>query len=85
MLRSKALLELLLASGVVWTSLCGVAAAQSVDPVPVVTPPFALPFLPSPSGLWTVTIGGQAALKPGYEGAKEYNLGVVPIFNIHRA
>jgi outer membrane scaffolding protein for murein synthesis (MipA/OmpV family) len=85
MLRSKTLLQLLLVSGVVWTSLSGVAAAQAVDTVPAVTSPFTLPSLPSLSGLWTVTIGGQAALKPGYEGAKEYNLGVVPIFSIHRS
>jgi MipA family protein len=85
LLRSKTLLEFLLASGVVWTSLSGFAAAQSANTVPVVAPPFELPTLPSLSGLWTVTIGGQAELRPGYEGAKEYNLGIMPIFNIHRA
>jgi MipA family protein len=53
--------------------------------VPVVTPPFELPFLPSPAGLWTVTIGGQAAIQPGYEGAKDDNLGLMPIFGIHPA
>ena len=83
--RSKTLLAFLFVSSVVSPSLSGVAAAQSLDTMPTVTSPFELPFLPSPSGLWTMTIGGQAALQPGYEGAKDDKLGVDLIFGIHRA
>src|SRR5262249_50070188 len=85
MWRSRNLLRRLLAGIAVSLALGGNAAAQSADPVPVVTPPFELPFLPSPSGLWTVTIGGQVEAKPGFVGAKTDNLGAAPIFNIHRA
>jgi MipA family protein len=82
MLRSKTSLEFWLALSIVSTCLSRVAAAQSVDSPPAVSPPFELPSL---SGLWTVTIGAQAELGPGYEGAKDDKLGAIPIFSIHRA
>jgi outer membrane protein len=85
MLKSKMVLELVVASGVVWTLQSGAVAAQSADTVPTAPPSFALPFWPWASGLWTVTVGAQAALKPGFEGAKQYNVGASPIFSFHRA
>jgi outer membrane protein len=59
------------------------ASAQSVITLP--PPPFTLPFLPSPSGLWTVTVGAGGELKPDFEGAKAYMLSPVPIFSVRRA
>jgi MipA family protein len=85
MLRSRSLLRRWLAGCVVSFALGGNAAAQSVDTTPVVTPPFTLPFLPSPSGLWTVTIGGQVEREPGFLGANTDKFGGSPIINIHRA
>jgi hypothetical protein len=46
MLKSKMVLELVVASGVVWTLQSGAAAAQSADTVPTAPPSFALPFWP---------------------------------------
>jgi outer membrane protein len=59
------------------------ASAQSVITLP--PPPFALPLLPSLSGLWTVTIGANGMLNPDFEGAKRYKLTAAPIFSIHRS
>jgi MipA family protein len=59
------------------------ASAQSAITLP--PPPFTLPFLPSPTGLWTVTIGANGNLKPDFEGAQRYMLGATPIFSINRA
>jgi outer membrane scaffolding protein for murein synthesis (MipA/OmpV family) len=85
MRSSRNLLRRLLAGSVVSFALGGNAAAQSANTPPVVTPPFELPFLPSPSGLWTVAIGGQAQSMPSFVGADTHSLGASPIFNIHRA
>jgi outer membrane protein len=58
------------------------ASAQSA----VTLPPLpSLPFLPSPVGLWTVTIGAQGNLTPDFEGAKSYLLGATPIFSVYPA
>jgi outer membrane protein len=59
------------------------AAAQTAVTLP--PPPFTLPYLPSPSGLWTVTVGAGAELKPDFEGAKTYMLSPVPLFSVRRA
>jgi outer membrane protein len=64
-------------------ALPAAASAQSVVTLP--PPPFTLPFLPSPSGLWTVTVGAGGELKPDFEGAKTYMLSPVPIFSVRRA
>jgi MipA family protein len=85
MLRSRSLLRRWLAASVVSIALGGNAAAQSANTAPVVTPPFELPFLPSPTGLWTVTIGGQVQTQPSFLGASTDNLGASPIFSVHRA
>jgi outer membrane protein len=58
----------------------------SAQPALTLPPPtFTLPFLPSMSGDWTVTIGAGGELKPDFEGAKRYMFSPVPIFSIHRA
>jgi outer membrane protein len=59
------------------------ALAQPVITLP--SPTATLPFLPSASGDWTITIGGEGALQPDFEGAKRYLFSPVPIFSIHRA
>jgi MipA family protein len=59
------------------------AFAQSVATLPA--PPFTLPFLPSVSGDWTVTIGAGAEMKPDYEGARHVMFSPIPIFYIRRA
>jgi len=48
-------------------------------------PAFELPWLPSPSGTWTVTAGVGGEYAPDFEGAKRSMLSPVPIFAIHRA
>src|SRR5215467_7183687 len=58
------------------------ASAQSAVTLPL--PPFTLPFLPSLSGLWTVTIGANGNVQPDFEGARQYRLSALPIFSIHR-
>jgi outer membrane protein len=59
------------------------ASAQSAFTLPA--PPFELPWLPSPSGEWTVTVGAGGEYKPTYEGSKHSMLSPVPIFAIRRA
>jgi outer membrane protein len=44
-----------------------------------------LPFLPTPAGLWTVTIGAGGNVRPDFEGATHYLLSPVPIFSVQRA
>lgn len=63
------------------------ASAQTAAPSPVTLPPppFTLPFLPSPAGLWTVTVGAEVQAKPDFEGAKHDLLSAMPIFSVHRA
>ena len=58
------------------------ASAQSAVTLP--PPPFTLPFLPSLSGLWTVTIGANSNVQPDFEGARQDRLSALPIFSIHR-
>ena len=58
------------------------ASAQSAITLP--PPPFTLPFVPSLSGLWTVTIGANGYGQPDFEGARRYRLSLLPIFSIHR-
>jgi outer membrane protein len=57
--------------------------AQSAFTLPA--PPFEVPFLPSASGDWTMTIGAGAEYKPNFDGAKGGKFSPVPIFSIHRA
>ena len=59
------------------------ASAQPAFTLPA--PPFELPWLPSPSGNWTVTVGAGGEYKPAYEGSKHSMFSPVPIFAIRRA
>jgi outer membrane protein len=59
------------------------ASAQPAFTLPA--PPFTLPFLPSPSRDWTVTLGVQGQLQPDFEGAKNDLLSASPIFSAHGA
>jgi outer membrane protein len=62
------------------------AAAAAADPVVTLpAPPFEVPFLPSVSGSWTVSVGAGAEYKPDFEGARRSMLSPVPIFSIRRA
>lgn len=72
-----------IATLIITVALPAAASAQSAITLP--PPPFTLPFLPSPSGLWTVTVGVGGELKPDFEGAKAYMLSPVPIFSVRRA
>jgi outer membrane protein len=70
-------------------ALPSVCAAQSTQPdtsvwtLPV--PAVSLPFLPTPAGLWTVTIGAGGSFRPAFEGSTHYLLSPVPIINVQRA
>jgi hypothetical protein len=64
-------------------SLPAMALAQPVVTLPA--PALTLPFVPSPSGDWTVTLGGGGKLTPDFEGAKQYKVSPVPVFSIQRA
>jgi MipA family protein len=57
--------------------------ASSVWTLPV--PAVSLPYLPTPAGLWTVTIGAGGSFRPDFEGATHYLLRPVPIFSVQRA
>jgi outer membrane protein len=65
------------------------ANAQSAQPdssawtLPV--PAVSLPFLPTPAGLWTVTIGAGGSFRPDFEGSTHDLLRPVPIFSVQRA
>ena len=59
------------------------ASAQPAFTLPA--PPFTVPFLPSPSRDWTVTLGVQGQLQPDFEGAKNDLLSASPIFSAHGA
>jgi outer membrane protein len=50
-------------------------------PVPAVS----LPFLPTPAGLWTVTIGAGGNFRPDFEGATHDLLNPIPIISVQRA
>jgi MipA family protein len=73
----------IIASFIITAAMPAAASAQSTFTLP--PPPFTLPFLPSPSGLWTVTVGVDGELMPDFEGAKAYMLSPVPIFSVRRA
>jgi len=61
-------------------------ATALADPlVTLPAPPFELPWLPSPSGTWTITAGVGGEYAPDFEGARRSMLSPVPIFAIHRA
>jgi MipA family protein len=70
-------------------ALSPVAYAQSAQPdssvwtLPV--PAVSLPLLPTPAGLWTVTIGVGGNFRPDFAGATHYLLSPIPIFNVQRA
>jgi MipA family protein len=71
------------------TALSSPVRAQSAQPdssvwtLPV--PAVSLPFLPTPAGLWTVTIGVGGNFRPDFEGATRYLLSPIPIFSVQRA
>jgi len=73
----------IIASFIITAAMPAAASAQSTFTLP--PPPFTVPFLPSPSGLWTVTVGVDGELMPDFEGAKAYMLSPVPIFSVRRA
>jgi outer membrane protein len=58
------------------------AAALGADPV-VMLP--SVPFVPSASGGWTVTIGIGGEMQPSYEGAGSSKLAPKPIISVRRA
>lgn len=65
-----------------------VALAPTAVAEPAVTlppPPFTLPFLPSPSGDWTVTIGMGGEMRPAFEGSRAFLFDPKPLFSIRRA
>jgi MipA family protein len=64
-------------------SLPGLASAQTAFTLPA--PPFQVPFLPSVSGDWTLTIGAGGEYKPDFEGSKHALFSPVPIFSLRRA
>lgn len=63
--------------------LCHSASAEPLFTLP--PPPFELPGLPPPSGVWTVTVGMGGEYRPDFEGSKHSGLLPVPIFSIRRA
>jgi outer membrane protein len=70
-------------------ALPSMACAQSAQPdssvwtLPV--PAVSLPFLPTPAGLWTITIGVGGNSRPDFEGATRYLPSPIPIINVQRA
>jgi MipA family protein len=84
-----ATLSRLLAASAIMIAITSVASAQSAQPdssvwtlpVPVVS----LPFLPTPTGLWTVTIGAGGNFRPDFVGSTHYLLSPIPIFSVQRA
>ncbi|QCI67288.1 MipA/OmpV family protein [Phreatobacter stygius] len=66
-------------------ALVSAAAAAAEPAFTLPPPPFTLPFLPSPLGDWTVTIGVGGEARPSFEGSKNFLLSPVPIFSIRRA
>jgi outer membrane protein len=81
--RLTGLVVAFIAAFIANVQLSATASAQPAFTLP--PPPFTVPFLPSPSGLWTVSVGVGGDLKPDFEGAKRYTPSPVPIFNIRRA
>ena len=83
-LEGRAVMLRLLAAGAV-AALPAMACAQSAQPdssvwtLPVPVP--SVPFLPTPSGLWTVTIGAGGNFRPYFVGATQYSLSPIPIFS----
>jgi outer membrane protein len=73
----------LLAAVGAMAAIPGSASAQTVYTLPA--PPFEVPFVPSPSGTWTVMVGAGGAYTPDFEGSKRSMLSPVPIFSIRRA
>jgi outer membrane protein len=73
----------LLAAVGAMAAIPGCASAQTVYTLPA--PPFEVPFMPSPSGTWTVMVGAGGAYTPDFEGSKRSMLSPVPIFSIRRA
>lgn len=70
----------------VFASIVTLARSASAEPVLTLPrPPFTLPFLPSPVGDWTVTIGVGGEMKPAFEGSRSFLLNPVPIVTIRRA
>jgi outer membrane protein len=86
--HEKTLSPLLVAAATV-LMVPSAAYAQSTQPdssvwtLPV--PAVSLPFLPTPVGLWTVTIGAGGNFRPDFEGATHDLLRPVPIFSVQRA
>ncbi|ABD86364.1 MipA/OmpV family protein [Rhodopseudomonas palustris] len=73
------------ASRMFWSALAALSfpsAAIAADPL-VMLP--SVPFVPSASGGWTVTLGLGAAMKPSYPGADSWMLSPKPIISVRRA
>jgi outer membrane protein len=85
----RSVLSRLVAACVTTIALPAVADAQSAQPdtsvwtLPI--PAVSLPFLPTPAGLWTITIGVGGNFRPDFEGATRYLLSPTPIINMQRA
>jgi len=82
--EGRAVLLRILAAGAA-AALPTMACAQSAPPdpsvwtLPVTVP--SVPFLPTPSGLWTVTIGAGGSFQPYFLGGTHYTLSPIPIFS----
>lgn len=84
----RAALSRIFVAGVA-AALPSIARAQSQPtdssvwtlPMPAVS----LPFLPTPAGLWTATIGVGGNVRPDFEGATRYLFSPVPIISVQRA
>ncbi|HYI26245.1 MAG TPA: MipA/OmpV family protein [Bradyrhizobium sp.] len=70
--------------GVLLVGALGVPAMPATAADPVVTLP-AVPFVPSASGNWIVTVGIVGGVQPSFEGANGYVLSPNPIISVRRA
>lgn len=68
-------------SSPVWAQSTQPESSVWTLPVPAVS----LPYLPTPAGLWTVTIGAGGNFRPDFEGSTHYLLSPIPIFSVQRA
>ena len=62
-----------------------VSAAAQAQPVATLPAPPAIPFVPSPVGGWTVTVGSGGEAAPSYPGADSQRFSPVPIISVRRA
>jgi outer membrane protein len=69
---------------VIIATLVSSLAASAQTAITLPPPPFWPSFLPSLSGVWTVTIGANGNLQPDFEGGKQYRASALPVPSIHR-